>query len=78
LESAKSALPKLEEAAKAYGTLGVDKLPGVAQKTLIPFLQPYLTKLQEILDGLYYIPGVKDIVEPVIGPMVKTVQSVGL
>lgn len=78
LESAKSALPKLEEAAKAYGTLGVDKLPGVAQKTLIPFLQPYLTKLQEVLDGLYKIPGVKDIVEPVIGPMVKTVQAVGL
>lgn len=76
-DGAKNALGKIEEAAKAYTQLGVDKLPAVAQTALAPFLKPYLTKLQEVIDGLYAIPGVKDIIDPVLGPMIKTVQSVG-
>jgi len=76
-EGAKSALGKIEEAAKAYGGLGVDKLPAVAQTALVLFLKPYLKKLQEVIDVLYKIPGVKDVVDPVLGPMVKTVQAVG-
>jgi hypothetical protein len=76
-DGAKNALGKIEEAAKAYTQLGVDKLPAVAQTALVPFLKPYLTKLQEVIDGLYAIPGVKDIIEPVLGPMIKTVRAVG-
>jgi hypothetical protein len=77
VDGAKSAVSKIEEAANAFGTAGIDKLPGVAQKALIPFLKPYLTKVQDVIKVLYEIPGVKDVIDPVLAPMVKAVEAVG-
>ncbi|MCU0707838.1 MAG: DUF937 domain-containing protein [Pirellula sp.] len=77
VDGAKSALTKIEEAASSYNKLGVDKLPAAAQTLLGPFIKPYLTRLLEVVEGLYKIPGVKDVIEPVLGPMVKAVQAVG-
>ncbi|MEI8213712.1 MAG: DUF937 domain-containing protein [Planctomycetota bacterium] len=75
IDTAKGALSKIEEAAKAYEGLGIDKLPAAAKTGLIPFLKPYVSKIGELIEKLYIIPGVKDIVEPAIGPMLKTVTG---
>lgn len=77
VDGAKSALAKIEEAATSYTNLKVDKLPAAAQSLLGPFIKPYLTKILEVVEGLYKIPGVKDVIEPALGPMVKAVQSIG-
>jgi hypothetical protein len=76
-EGAKGAISKIEEAVTAYGGLGVDQLPKAAQSALAPFLKPMLTRLKGVLDTVYAIPGVQGIIEPVIGPMLKTVESLG-
>jgi hypothetical protein len=75
--SAKEALGKIESATKAYGELGIDKLPAAAQTAMNTFLQPILKRLTEVLDKVYAIPGVKEIVEPVLGPMVNAVKAIG-
>jgi hypothetical protein len=75
VDTAKGALSKIEQAAKAYDGLGIDKLPEAARTGLIPFLKPYVSKIGELIEKLYIIPGVKDIVEPAIGPMLKTVTG---
>lgn len=75
VDTAKGALTKIEEAAKAYEGLGIDKLPAEAKTGLIPFLKPYLTTVTGLIEKLYAIPGVKDIIEPAIGPMLKTVTG---
>jgi hypothetical protein len=77
VDGAKSALSKIEDAAKAYEGLGISGMPSAAQSLLGPFLKPYVTKVKELIDGLYQIPGVKEVVEPVIGPMLKAVEAVG-
>lgn len=77
VDGAKSALSKIEDAAKNFGGAGIDKLPAVAQKALVPFLKPYLAKLQDVIKVLYEIPGVKDVIDPVLGPMVQAVEAVG-
>jgi len=74
-DTAKGALGKIEEAAKAYEGLGIDKLPEAAQSGLSPFLKPYVNRLKEVIEKLYAIPGVKEIVEPAIGPMLTTVTK---
>jgi hypothetical protein len=75
--TAKSSLGKIESAAKAYTDLGVDKLPAVAQTGLVTFLKPYLARLTEILDKVYLIPGVKEVIDPALGPMLKAVKAIG-
>jgi hypothetical protein len=78
VEGAKNALTKIEGAAKTFGASGIDKLqPAVAKNLLAPFLKPYLTKIQDVIKVLYEIPGVKDVIDPVLGPMVKAVEAVG-
>lgn len=75
VDTAKGALSKIEEAAKAYEGLAIDKLPEAAKTGLGPFVKPYLTKVSELIAKLYLIPGVKDIIEPAIGPMIKAVTG---
>jgi hypothetical protein len=75
VDTAKGAISKIEDAAKAYAGLGIDKLPDAAKTGLVPFLKPYITKITELLEKAYLIPGVKDVVEPAIGPMLKTVSG---
>ncbi|MFN7730561.1 MAG: DUF937 domain-containing protein [Pirellula sp.] len=75
VDTAKGAISKIEDAAKAYAGLGIDKLPAAAKTGLVPFLKPYITKITELLEKAYLIPGVKDVVEPAIGPMLKTVTG---
>lgn len=75
VDTAKGAVSKLQEAAKAYADLGMDKMPAAATSTLAPFVKPYFEKVGGLLNGLYLIPGVKEIIEPVLGPMVQSVSK---
>lgn len=75
VDTATAAKGKLEEAAKAYADLGMDQMPAAANSLLGPFLKPYFEKVGGVLNTLYAIPGVKDIVEPVLGPMVASVAK---
>lgn len=75
VDTAKGALSKIEDAAKAYEGLGIDKLPAAAQTGLGPFIKPYFNSLKELLEKLYIIPGVKEVIEPAIGPMLTTVTK---
>jgi hypothetical protein len=75
VDTAKGAVSKLQEAAKAYADLGMDKMPASATGTLAPFIKPYFEKVGGLLNGLYLIPGVKDVIEPVLGPMVQSVSK---
>jgi hypothetical protein len=43
---------------------------------LAPFIKPYFEKVGGLLNGLYLIPGVKDVIEPVLGPMVQSVSKI--
>jgi len=76
VDTAKGAVSKLEEAAKAYADLGMDRMPAAATGTLAPFIKPYFEKVGGLLNTLYLIPGVKDIIEPVLGPMVQSVSKI--
>jgi hypothetical protein len=76
VDTAKGAVSKLQEAAKAYADLGMDKMPASATGTLAPFIKPYFEKVGGLLNTLYLIPGVKDIIEPVLGPMVQSVSKI--
>jgi len=76
VDTAKGAVSKLQEAAKAYADLGMDNMPASATGTLAPFIKPYFEKVGGLLNGLYLIPGVKDIIEPVLGPMVQSVSKI--
>ena len=75
VDTAKGAVSKLQEAAKAYADLGMDKMPASATGTLAPFIKPYFEKVGGLLNTLYLIPGVKDVIEPVLGPMVQSVSK---
>jgi len=75
VDTAKGAVSKLEEAAKAYADLGMDKMPAAATSTLAPFLKPYFETVGGLLEKLYAIPGVKEVIEPVLGPMVSSVAK---
>lgn len=75
VDTAKGAVSKLDEAAKAYADLGMDKMPAAATGTLAPFIKPYFEKVGGLLNTLYLIPGVKEIIEPVLGPMVQSVSK---
>jgi hypothetical protein len=75
VDTANAAKTKLEEATKAYADLGMDKMPEAANSILGPFIKPYFEKVGGLLNTLYAIPGVKDIIEPIIGPMVNSVQK---
>jgi len=75
VDTAKGALSKIEDAAKAYEGFGIDKLPAAAQAGLGPFIKPYVNSLKELLEKLYIIPGVKEVIEPAIGPMLTTVTK---
>ena len=75
VDTAKGAIGKLEEAAKSY----TDSMTGVrdaVKGVLGSFFAPYLKSVGGILEKLYAIPGVKEIIEPVIGPMVESVSKI--
>jgi formylglycine-generating enzyme required for sulfatase activity len=74
VDTAKGAVSKLEEAAKAYASLGMDKMNGAETRTLAPLINLYIQDVAGKLESIYSIPGVKEIIEPVLGP---TIQSLG-
>lgn len=76
VDTAKGAVGKLEEAAKAYAEFGLDKLPSAAATTALgPYVKPYFQTIGGLLEKLYAIPGVKEVIEPVLGPMVAGVAK---
>jgi hypothetical protein len=78
VEGAKNALSKIEGAAKTFGDSGIDKLqPAIRKELIAPFLKPFLSKIQDAVKVLYDIPGVKEVIDPVLGPMLQAVEAVG-
>jgi len=75
VDTAKGAVGKLEEAAKSY-TESMTGVPDAAKGVLGSFFGPYLKTVGGILEKLYAIPGVKEVIEPVIGPMVESVTKI--
>jgi hypothetical protein len=73
--SATSAVAKLKEAADQYNALGLDKLPETVKTALGPFLKPLFEKVKAALENAYALPGIKGVIEPVIGPMVDRVSA---
>jgi len=70
------AVDKLKAAATPFHRLGIDSMPVPAREILSPFIEPYFVRIAGFLEIQYAIPGVREILEPIIGPMVSSVAAV--
>lgn len=73
--SATSSVAKIKEAADEYNACGLEKLPESVKTALAPFLKPLFEKVKAALENAYALPGIKGVIEPVIGPMVDRVSA---
>ncbi|MGB7181655.1 MAG: DUF937 domain-containing protein [Burkholderiaceae bacterium] len=74
-DSATAALDQLKGASEGLGGLSLDSLPDAVKGPLAGIVAPLLEKLQSVLETAYAIPGVKDIIEPVIGPVLEKLTA---
>lgn len=77
LESAKSAIPSIEEATTKLGGINdlIARLPDAAKGPLAAVASNGLAAIQPLIDKVIAIPGVGAIVEPVIQPMVDMISG---
>lgn len=78
--SAEAAVPGLKDLAgilEGYKTTA-DKLPGAGKATVKEMVGTNLGILQPIIDTVLAIPGVGDILRPIVEPMLKTLGALGL
>ncbi|MFK8078154.1 MAG: DUF937 domain-containing protein [Granulosicoccus sp.] len=77
LESAKSAIPSLEDAAGKLGGLNdiIVRLPDAAKGPLAAIVQNGIGTIQPLIDKVSAIPGVGAIIEPVIAPIVEMLNG---
>ena len=75
-DTATAAVEKLKGAASGLEGLGLDKLPDAAKGPLAGAVGPLLEKLKSAVETAYAIPGVKAVIEPVVGPVLE--QLTGL
>lgn len=75
LESANSSLDKIKESVEAFKQLGLDTQSPAVKAALIPFLGKALARLQREWERLSAIPGLKELIEPIIEPMLRNMQS---
>lgn len=79
VDSATAALPAIEDAAGKLGGLSdvVTRLPEAARGPIGSIVSNGLSSIQPLIEKVTAIPGVGAIVEPVIGPMMETLQGLG-
>jgi len=79
VESAKNAIPGLEDAAGKLGGLNdmITRLPEAAQGPIGSVVQGGMSSLQPIVDKVSAIPGVGAVIEPVVGPLMKMLGGLG-
>jgi len=73
--SARAALPKIDEVQTSFRGLGWDQMPAANKTLLVGVLKPLVEKLKEAVAACYKIPGVQGVVEPVVGPLLKTLEG---
>jgi hypothetical protein len=76
-DSARAAVPELRKLAAQAGSLasGVNKLSAEARKTISETIKPLLATLRPALDRTMAIPGVSEVIQPIIGPMLETLEQ---
>lgn len=77
LESAKSAIPSLEDAAGKLSGLNdlIVRLPDAAKGPIAAIVQNGMGTIQPLIDKVSAIPGVGSIIEPVIAPIVEMLNG---
>ena len=77
LESAKNAIPSLQEAAGSLGSLSavMARLPEAAKGPLGSIVQNGIGMLQPLVDKISAIPGVGAIIEPVVTPIMEMLND---
>ncbi|MDB3935880.1 hypothetical protein N9383_04085 [Granulosicoccus sp.] len=77
VESAQAALPDLEKASSTISGLGdtMARLPDAAKGPLAGIISGGMATLQPILEKATAIPGVGDIIEPVVTPMMQKLEG---
>lgn len=74
--SAKTALEGITGATESLGGLNLDALTGDAKSAIGGAASPLLDKLKAALETAYAIPGVKAIIEPIVGPLLGKLAAV--
>ncbi len=76
-ETAKLAVPELEKLAPMLSSLETEagKLTAEEKPAFTSFIGKNLGLLQKVIDTAMAIPGVKDLLGPVVGPMVETLTK---
>ena len=79
-ETARLALPELEKLAPMLTTLEAEagKLPAEEKPAFASFVGKNLGMLSKVIDTVMAIPGVKELLGPVVVPMVETISKLGL
>lgn len=79
-ETAKAAIPQLNEFAPVLESLqkSTVALPENGRSTIAKLVAENIGGLQKIIDTVMAIPGVKDLLGPVVTPMVETLSKLGL
>ena len=77
VDSAKAAIPSLEEASSKLGGLSdvIARLPDAAKGPVGAIINTGLSTLQPIVDKVTAIPGVGALIEPVIQPIIETLNG---
>ena len=80
IETAKAAIPQLNEFAPVLESLqkSTVALPENGRSTIAKLVAENIGGLQKIIDTVMAIPGVKDLLGPVVTPMVETLSKLGL
>ncbi|MFK7890265.1 MAG: DUF937 domain-containing protein, partial [Granulosicoccus sp.] len=79
VDSATAAVPAIQDAASKLGGLSdvITRLPEAAQGPIGSLVSNSLSSIQPLIEKVTAIPGVGAIIEPVIGPMMETLQGLG-
>ena len=77
--SARSAIPQLEEYAPVLKSIteATAKLPAEGRATVVDLIGKNMGAFQKVIDTVMAIPGVKDLLSPVVGPMIETLSKLG-
>ncbi len=77
VDSAKAAIPALTDLGGSLGETKTlfDKVPSAARGPLTSIINTGLSALQPIIDKVMAIPGIGPVLEPVVGPILESLQS---
>jgi hypothetical protein len=78
-DTARAAIPELEKLAPVLSGVQSEaaKLEGENKTAFAEFVSKNVGLLQKVIDTAMGIPGVKDLLGPVVGPMLETIKKLG-